>query len=156
MHVTPPTTFFRRFAGWVLAGVYLLTLPAVAPLMFGALMLAKGGHAVELVACADHLDVVLHHDHEEEDEPALPPGSGPVFCEDDHDDHVIHFAAATQEKVLTAGMSPAAPVLLTLPEAAWECPRPLLRAQCGVKVLARPPPGRPALLVYLRTIVLIV
>lgn len=119
-------------------------------------MALNGGHSVQISACAGHVAVVLRHDHDERQDSILPDGDCQFVSDDDPNDHVIHFAAATPDYTAAAGGSGVAPVLLMLPEAAWECSRPVLRACCEEAHCARPPPGRPAMLVCLRTTVLIV
>ena len=163
MPLHPTASFPRRLVGWVLLLAYLTVIPGVFPAAIVAVAALHGGHEASITTAHGDWDVVLqHHDdaRAEGHEHRPHSGDGGVEAEDDHhhgSDHVFHFSAASHASTRAACFVPAAlPVLL--PPETISVPERVrcLVPDCLETVLARPPPGRPALLMCLRTIVLIV
>jgi hypothetical protein len=166
MQSVPQTPHLRRFAGWMMLCAYLAGIQGLAPLAFGGVASLEHGHEVSLSQENGDWHLVLSHpDHEhcgDEEVPHPEDDHGSeLAAEDDHHHgpaHVFCFASDTPTALGAAGLS--APKVTLDAELIEKCACPEFRIypvpvylDC---VAARPPPGKPAWLVCLRTTVLIV
>ena len=153
----------RRLAGWLLLLFYVAAVPGFLPACLAAAAALHGDHSISITAAQGDWNMVLHHpdeaDHDDHEHQAHGEYSAAEGDDDHHHgpDHVLHFSSAAHALTPAATSQPGQffeallPVILSAPA----CPARAVPDITGL-VSARPPPGRPALLVCLRTIVLIV
>lgn len=167
MTTSPSSTVLRRLLGWTMMLAYLAGIQGLAPLAFGAVAALQHGHEVSLSQENGDWHLVLSHpDHEDcdaEDAPHAEEHHGSeLSAEEDHHHHgpahVFCFASDNSNALGAAGLS--APKVNLDAGLVEKCARPEFRIYPVPVYLdgvaARPPPGKPAWLVCLRTTVLIV
>ncbi len=152
----------RRLTGWLMLLIYLAAIPPFVPASLAAAAAFHGNHSVSITAAQNHWSLVLHHaDTEEADEHEHHPHHETPAVDDEEDhhhgpDHVLHFSAVSH--ALTQAACSVPPVLnawLPAVICAPACPACCVPDFTDL-TFARPPPGRPAMLMRLRTTVLIV
>jgi hypothetical protein len=164
MSISPTPSVFRRTAGWLLVCAYLSAVPGILPAVVAAIATVCGGHEVSLANAHGDWDVVLHHpDHEEPvsgnaDDRSTSTAFQGEDHEDDGDDHRLHFSTTASHAVAPSMVAATVHSCHELVPSLMEAPQ---RTVLPVPVtpatyFARPPPGRTALLVCLKTIVIIV
>ena len=155
-----------RLLGWTMMLAYLAGIQGLAPLAFGAVAALQHGHEVSLSQENGDWHLVLSHpDHEDcgaEDAPHPEDDHGyELAAGDEHHHgpaHVFCFASDNSNALGAAGLS--APKVNLDAALIEKCAVPELRIYPVPvyldRIAARPPPGKPAWLVCLRTTMLIV
>jgi hypothetical protein len=145
-------SLLSRLALWLVALVYGLSMPGVAPTLMVSLSALGDDHPVEMVFDHGHLDLVLHHD----EEPTGHDEEGAVSHQHDQD-HVLHFESDSEMRSTTSTrLSVAAPMSVHL-----VCVEAFVPARLAVSDAVRPQwgraqPGASAVMRCLRTTVILV
>ena len=145
-------SLLSRLALWLVALVYGLSMPGVAPMLMVSLSSLTHDHPVEMVFDHGHLDLVLHHD----EEPTGHHEEGEVSHRHDQD-HVLHFETDSEMRSTSSTrLGVAAPMAVHLVSVEAFVPARLAVSEEVRPQRGRAPPSVSAVMRCLRTTVILV